>query len=120
MTVKIKVLLHMCSNIIQNPEAIASLSDFFGPLKLSAPTGIYREIEEYSANACVESPKDFLGMIAAIPLQKIADRMTAYFGCDKVFVDPPKILSSGIMVTYNRGESERNMLFLKILIEEPL
>ncbi|MDQ5931124.1 MAG: hypothetical protein QG674_290 [Patescibacteria group bacterium] len=119
MLTKVRVLLHICSNIIQDPEKITESINSFGAFKLSAVDRNYREIEDYTMNLDITKPNDLIKMINDIPFQSIADQLTKDFGCPSVYVQPPKITSRGVLITYCRGELERNMLFLKIVFEEP-
>ncbi len=119
MLTKVRVLLHICSNIIQNPEKITESNNSLGTFRLSLMEGNYREIEDYTMTIKVSSLEDIIKTIVAIPFQVIADQFTKDFSCSNVYVQYPKITSRGIFVAYCRGELERNMLFLKIVFEEP-
>lgn len=119
MITKVRVLLHICSNIIHDPEKITESTGSFGAFRLLPVQGNYREIEDYTMNLGVTKPDDLIKAITDIPLQSIADQLTKDFGCLSVYVQPPKITPRGVLVTYCRGELERNMLFLKIVFEEP-
>lgn len=119
MQTRIRVLLHICSNIVQNPEKISENINSFGAFKLSKIEGNYREIQDLTMNLELFKPNDLTKIINGIPFQSIADQLTKDFGCPAVYVQHPKITPRGIFVTYCRGELERNMLFLKIVLEEP-
>ena len=115
---KVRVLLHICSNIIQSPEKIAESVNGIGTFKLSSTQGNYREIESYTINRDVIDSNDLIRLIADIPFQSIANQLTEDFDCPVVYVQYPKITPRGIFITYCRGELERNMLFLKVVFEE--
>lgn len=119
MRTKVRVLLHICSNITENPEKIAESINTFGAFRVSPIAGNYREIEDYTMTVELAAASDLIRLVTDIPFQSIADQMTEDFGCPAVYVQPPKITPRGIFVTYCRDESERNMLFLKIVFEEP-
>lgn len=119
MPTKVRVLLHICSNITENPEKIAEDTNSFGAFRVLPIEGNYREIEDYTMTVELATPNDLIKLINGIPFQSIADQLTKDFGCPSVYVQHPKITPRGIFVTYCRGESERNMLFLKIVFEEP-
>jgi hypothetical protein len=119
MRTKIRVLLHICSNITQNPEKITENIHTFGAFRMSPIRGNYREIEDYTMTVELAAPNDLIRLITDIPFQSIADQLVKDFGCPGVYVQHPKITPRGILITYCRGELERNMLFLKIVFEEP-
>lgn len=119
MLTKIKVLLYVHSNISQNPEEILESTGSFGGLKILPSEGNYKEIEEYTKVFRLNKIDSIFQMVNKIPFQFIADEITKHFDCPSVYVQHPKVTSRGIFVTYCRGELERNMLFLKIVFEEP-
>ncbi len=120
MIIKIKVLLHVCSNINQNPNNIVEAADSFAGFVILPQKGNYREIKYFPEKIEVIKPNDIFTAMANISFQEVADKITNYFKCPGVYVLHPKITTHGLMVTYSRGELERNMLFLKIDFEEPI
>jgi hypothetical protein len=117
MTTKIRVLLHTSSFIVQDHLFIVGTTKKFGYLTLGKTEGLYRDLLEYTKN--IQS-KDAIEEIGSISFQAIANEITSFFGCPTAIVSYPKVTPRGVFVTYSRGELERNMLFLKVVLEESI
>ncbi len=124
---KIKVLLHVHSNIIEQKSSLIG-KKMLGELVVSPYNTLYIKVAEFNHDD--ESFSANLQKIMKMNFQNMANTITDTYAVGRVVVHPPMVTPRGILVNYSRQaikdidgtryakeDIEKNMLFLKIVFE---